>query len=89
LSSDILITSDFKVFEGGLTDRCPPVLIDRRFDFVSTLFDEVGVGDDDGVVDIDGSCVRHGDVMTVDNDRSRRDGGGRPVDDISTWEWTR
>ena len=85
MSSDILITSDFRVFEGGLTDRCPPVLIDRRFDFVSTLFEVVGVGDDAGVIVVcDASCVKHGDVITVDSDRSRRDGGGRPVDDIST-----
>ena len=39
--------------------------------------------------DVTSGAGMHGDVNTVDNDLSRRDGGGRPVEDISTWEWTR
>ncbi len=89
MSSEVRMMSDFSVFEGGLTDRCPPpVLIDRLLDLVSMLFmldDAKGCDDND----VTSGAGMHGEVITVDNDRSRRDGGGRPVEDISTWECTR
>ena len=77
LSSVVRIMSDLSVFVGGLTDMCPPVLIDLLLAFVSKLLD-TGVIRGCAVF----SGVMHGDDKTVDSDRSRRDGGGR-LDDIS------
>jgi hypothetical protein len=77
--------SDFNVLDGGLTDRCPPVLTDRRFAFDSRLFAADGSGGGLASLCV-ASGVTHGDVMIVDRDRSRRDGGGRPVDVVSTCE---
>jgi hypothetical protein len=70
--------------DGGLTDRWPPVLTDLLLAFISMLFrldTEEAMGPPGTAAD---SWVRHGDVSTVDRDRSRRDGGGRPEVETST-----
>jgi hypothetical protein len=69
--------SDLSVFVGGLTDKCPPVLIDLLLALVSTLLDTGAVRGCEVF-----SGVMQGEDKTVDKDLSRREGGGR-VEDVS------